>query len=86
MDVPIQYRIKTFGKYTKGVYTCPECYNDMMDRMYEHIVGFNRSSIGWLKVIECDKCFCKFSSHMMSFDLEHFEDAINSGEQVHFKK
>lgn len=74
-----KYRLKSFGKYTKAVYICPECDNDMVTTMYKNMKGFCSSSVGVLKVIECDKCFTNFSSHAMDFDYDLFLDTIEEG-------
>lgn len=79
------YKIKSFGKYTRQVYICPHCKNNMMNRLFQNICGFADSNIGLLQVIECDRCFEKFSCHARDA-YQYFLKSIEVGDQVHFDK
>lgn len=85
IKVDIRYKIPSFGKYTKAVYVCPHCNFNMLDILYQHICGFNESSIGLLKVVECSRCFEKFSSHCGEHDYELFLTIVKEGKNKFFK-
>jgi transcription elongation factor Elf1 len=63
-DIPVELRTVNHGVYNRGIYTCPECDNDMVETTYEFAVGFTSvpgKEVGM--VIVCDKCGTRFWFH-----------------------
>ena len=81
--IDIKHKIPVVGKYTRGVYVCPHCDNNMLNRHFESIIGFADAYVGLVAVTECDKCFEKFYSHAGE-SYEYFLDCIDAGTQKHF--
>ena len=82
-----KYLIHVPGKYHKGVTDCPYCDHEP-ETIYEHIVGFYNASIGVLCVIECPKCFMKWSFHARTTKkyshYYYFLQFIKEGMNKHF--
>ena len=85
-EIAKEYKIPLTGYYNVSVYECKNCDNNMIDELYDHIIGFADSNIGIMKVIECPKCFEKFYSHADEIDYWHFLHEIERGKQKHFNK
>ena len=85
-EIAKEYKIPLVGYYNFLVYECKNCDNNMVDELYDHIIGFADSNIGVVKVIECPKCFEKFYTHADRSDYYHFLWEIKRGKQKHFDK
>ncbi len=79
-----KYKIEVYAKYTKGVYVCPHCGNDMLDRFYSNAKGFKDSHFGLMLIIECDKCFENFCSHGIG-QIPYFLENVAKGKNKFFK-
>lgn len=83
-----KYKIPYWGKYHKGVTDCPHCGN-RPETVYEHCVGFCEHSIGTLMVIECPKCFEKWSFHArVNAKISHYKyfiEFVDNGMNKHYK-
>lgn len=89
MEIDKKYLVSTHGKYHKGVNYCPHC-DHYPDSVFAHIVGFCNSRIGNLVVVECPKCFEKWSYHSRIETEEHshynyFLEFVSSGQNLHHK-
>ena len=85
-DIAKEYKIPLTGYYNVLVYECRNCDNNMLDELYDNIIGFADSNIGIVKIIECPKCFEKFYSHTDVYDYYYFLKEIERGKQKHFKE
>lgn len=81
-----KYKIPLVGKYNLLVYECPFCGHSVLDELHDNIIGFADSPYGFVKIIECPKCFEKYYSHADWSDLRAFHWSIKRGEQKHFKE
>jgi C4-type Zn-finger protein len=85
-EIAKEYKIPLTGYYNVLVYECRNCDNNMLDELYDNIIGFADSNIGIVKIIECPKCFEKFYSHTDAYDYYYFLKEIERGKQKHFDK
>lgn len=93
MSIPIidkKYKIPSHGKYHKGVLDCPHCDYEP-EVLHNEICGFKESRIGLLAVVECPKCFEKWSFHCRQNDghgghYTYFIHSIELNQNKHFKE
>ena len=82
--IDIKYKIPVTGKYTRAVFICPHCLNEMLDNYFDNIIGFADAYVGLVSIVECDSCFGRFYSHTVNA-YTHFIESIEAGTQKHFK-
>ena len=85
-DIPTKFKVVDKTAYTRSVYVCPKCDNDMSGNMFQNMLGFHKHYVGIIYSIECPKCFTKFGSHAPDYYLECLGDTIEEGENIHHKK
>ncbi len=66
--IAIEHRKPYSAKYNPLVSKCPECWTELMHKesygtVFKHIYGFADTNIGNLAMVECPKCFHKWSFH-----------------------
>lgn len=86
LKIDLKYIIPFVGEYNPSVFICPECNNNMMGKTYYDIIGFCDSPVGWVNIIECNKCFHKFYYHTSELEYEAFLMAIRMKKQKHFEE
>jgi len=84
MNIDLKYVIPFTGEYNASVFICPECDNNMIGETYANFVGFCDSPIGWVNIVECDKCFHKFYYHTSRWEYKAFLQTIELGKQKHY--
>lgn len=81
------------AKYNPLVSKCPKCYTELRlgneyGTVFRHIYGFANINIGNVAMVECPKCFHKWSFHSRLTEerntYHYFLDYIDQNE--HFKK
>jgi len=91
MLIDNKYKIPYHGTYHKGINDCPHCgfhlLNDLKDDdvFSNYCCGFSNTEIGLLMVIECPKCFKKWSFHVDQNFYDYFLESVDGGSNVHFK-
>lgn len=93
--IDLKFKKPLTGKYNAGVYTCPECGEELLEdnkhgSVYKHIVGFADAYIGSVAMVECPECFCKWYFHSRINEgggsvYFYFHHYMKAGECVHFK-
>jgi DNA-directed RNA polymerase subunit RPC12/RpoP len=88
--IDLKYVKPYTAKYNAGVYTCPECGEELLHNLYDNIYGFADTNIGNLAMVECPKCFYKWSFHSRinspNNTYDYFLLSIEENENVHFKQ
>lgn len=83
-----KYKIPVYGTYHKGVNYCPDCDyrpDRHLDPFFDNACGFCDTEIGLLIVLECPKCFEKWSCHACSDFIMYFLLSVDGGTNKHFK-
>jgi len=68
VEIPNEYAKQVRGKYNRGVYTCIECDEDVID-FWKYTIAINSAYVGNVINWECPHCFTKQYSHFQAWQV-----------------